>query len=150
MRKFTVTAALLGLTALAVVVPATTSQAAGSAVPGPGCNSKWGARNGNMYAWQDLDCTGTLLISTPGNSSWWGDGANDKATSVMNRGYTGGNDVVKFYQDVNYGGGHACLLPGELYADNLTDNAFSNGVGVNDNITSHQWVSSSACSTLLT
>ncbi|MGW2043924.1 peptidase inhibitor family I36 protein [Streptomyces sp. NPDC001858] len=149
MRKFTVTAALVALTALGAVVPTATAQAAESAVAGPGCDSKWGPRNGNVYAWQDLDCQGAQLIGTPGNSTYWGDG-NDKATSVMNRGYTGGRDVVAFYQDINYGGGHACLVPGEMYADNLTDNRFSNGVGVNDAISSHQWVTRSACATLLT
>ncbi|MDK1344686.1 peptidase inhibitor family I36 protein [Streptomyces sp. 378] len=149
MRKFSVTAAVLGLAALGLAVPAT-AQAAESAVPGPVCNSKWGPRNGNMYAWQDLDCGGTLLIATPGNSSNWGTAANDKATSVMNRGYTGGLDHVAFYQNDNYGGGHACLAPGELYADNLTDNRFTNGVNVNDNITSHRWVARSACGAFLT
>ncbi|MGW0942001.1 peptidase inhibitor family I36 protein [Streptomyces sp. NPDC002623] len=149
MRKFTVTAALVALTALGVVVPTATAQAAGSTVAGPGCDSKWGPRNGNVYAWQDLDCQGAQLIGTPGNSTYWG-ASNDKATSVMNRGYTGGRDVVAFYQDINYGGGHACLKPGELYADNLTDNAFTNGVNVNDAITSHQWVVASACGAFLT
>ncbi|MGW0705312.1 peptidase inhibitor family I36 protein [Streptomyces sp. NPDC002643] len=150
MRKFTVTAALLGLTALGVVVPAATSQAAEGAVAGPGCNSKWGPRNGNMYAWQDLDCTGTLLITASGNSANWGAAANDKATSVMNRGFVGSLDVVKFFENDNYGGGHACLLPGELYADNLTDNRFTNGVVVNDNITSHKWVNTPDCGAILT
>ncbi|MFI1357046.1 peptidase inhibitor family I36 protein [Streptomyces sp. NPDC020898] len=150
MRKFTVTAAVLGLTALGLAVPATAAQAAESAVPGPVCQSKWGARNGNVYAWQDLDCSGTQLINTPGNSTNWGAGANDKATSVMNRGFTGGLDHVAFYQDDLYRGGHTCLAPGELYADNLTDNTFTNGVNVNDNITSHQWVAGSACGKLVT
>lgn len=150
MRKFTVTAALLGLTALGVVVPAATSQAADSAVAGPGCDSKWGPRNGNMYAWQDLDCSGTLLITAAGNSANWGAAANDKATSVMNRGFVGGLDHVAFYENDNHGGGHACLAPGELYADNLTDNRFNTGGIVNDHITSHRWVNRSACSVFLT
>ncbi|GHH88006.1 peptidase inhibitor family I36 protein [Streptomyces capitiformicae] len=145
MRKFTVTAALLGLTALGAVVPAATAQAAESTVTGPGCNSKWGPRNGNMYAWQDLDCTGTQLIATPGNSANWGAAANDKATSVMNRGFVGSLDHVAFYQNDLHRGGVACLAPGELYADNLTDNRFNNGVIVNDNITSHRWVNRGDC-----
>ncbi|WP_200301127.1 peptidase inhibitor family I36 protein [Streptomyces adelaidensis] len=149
MRKFTVTAALLGLTALGVVVPATTSQAADSAVAGPVCDSKWGARNGNMYAWENLDCSGTLLITAAGNSDWWV-GSQDRATSVMNRGFVGSLDHVKFYEHSGYGGGHACLAPGELYADNLTDNRFNNGVGANDTISSHQWVNRSACAAFLT
>ncbi|MBZ3905049.1 MULTISPECIES: peptidase inhibitor family I36 protein [Streptomyces] len=147
MRKFTATAALLGLTALGVLVPAATSQAA---VAGPGCDSKWGPRNGNMYAWQDLDCSGTQLIVAAGNSANWGAGANDKATSVMNRGFTGGLDHVAFYEHDNFGGGHACLAPGELYADNLTDNRLTSGVNANDNITSHRWVARSACGAFLT
>ena len=149
MRKFTATAALLGLTALGVALPATATQAAESTVAGPVCDSKWGPRNGNMYAWDALDCQGNPLIVTPGNSNYWGAAANDRASSVMNRGYTGGRDIVKFYQDINHGGGHTCLYPGELYADNLTDNSFHNGVGVNNRITSHQWVAS-GCSAVLT
>ncbi|KAF0649290.1 MULTISPECIES: peptidase inhibitor family I36 protein [Streptomyces] len=150
MRKFAAAVAVLGLSALGVAVPATTAQAAGESTTGAICDSKWGPRNGNMYAWEHYDCQGTLLISTPGNSSWWGTSAQDKATSVMNRGYTGSLAVVKFYEHVNHGGGHGCLLPGELYADNLTDNRLSNGVGANDRISSHKWVNSTDCSTLLT
>ena len=144
MRKFTVTAALLGLTALGVVVPAATSQAADSAVAGPGCDSKWGARNGYMYAWENLDCGGAQLIATPGNSDWWV-GSQDRATSVMNRGYVGSLDHVKFYEHAGHGGGYSCLAPGELYADNLTDNRLSNGVSANDTISSHKWVNRGDC-----
>ncbi|MGW3288705.1 peptidase inhibitor family I36 protein [Streptomyces sp. NPDC001002] len=149
MRKFTATAAVLGLAALGLAVPATAAQAAESGVPGPGCNSKWGARNGFMYAWQDLDCTGTLLISTPGSSSYWGAAANDKATSVMNRGFVGGNDHVVFWEDAGLVGGHTCLAPGELYADNLTDDWFTSGVVVNDNISSHEWLTAFHCGAYL-
>ncbi|BBC31604.1 uncharacterized protein SGFS_028980 [Streptomyces graminofaciens] len=149
MRKFTVTAALLGLTALGVVVPATTSQAADSAVRGPGCDSKWGARNGNMYAWDFQDCQGDPIIVDAGNSDNWGNASN-RASSVMNRGFTGNNAIVKFYYLTGRGGGHTCLLPGELYADNLTDNTFTNNITVDNNIMSHQWVNRDACGTLLT
>ncbi|MBT3154276.1 hypothetical protein HTV45_25960 [Streptomyces sp. CHD11] len=149
MRKFTVTAAVLGLAALGLAVPATAAQASESTVAGPVCDSKWGPRNGYMYAWENLDCSGALLISTAGNSSWWG-GAQDRATSVMNRGYTGGLDHVAFYEHASFGGGHGCLAPGELYADNLTDNRLTSGVSANDTISSHKWVASSACGALLT
>ncbi|MEW2074607.1 peptidase inhibitor family I36 protein [Streptomyces sp. NPDC013433] len=139
MRKFTVTAAVLGLAALGLTAPATTAQASESAVAGPGCDSKWGPRNGNVYAWDGFDCQGTQLVATPGNSSNWGS-ANDRASSVMNRGFTGTLSIVAFYFLENYAGGHACLQPGELYADNLSDNFFSTGPTVNDNIRSHRWV----------
>ncbi|WP_329379953.1 peptidase inhibitor family I36 protein [Streptomyces sp. NBC_01716] len=146
MRKFIVAAALTGLTALGIAAPATTAHATGSTVAGPGCNDKWGPRDGNMYAWQNLDCQGTLLIRTAGNSTYWGASATDKATSVMNRGFLGGRDIVKFYEDIDYKGGHTCLYPEELYADDVTDNRFHNGYGVNDRITSHQWVTAASCS----
>jgi hypothetical protein len=139
MRKFTVTAALLGLTALGVAVPAATSQAAETAVAGPGCDRQWGPRNGYMYAWDGQDCTGERLMATPGNSPDWG-AANNRASSVMNRGYTGNLAIVKFFYLANFGGGHTCLQPGELYADNLTDNRFTSGQVVDNNIMSHQWV----------
>ncbi|GGX93326.1 hypothetical protein [Streptomyces fructofermentans] len=147
MRKFTVAAALLGLTALGVAVPATTTQAAESGVTGPVCDSKWGARNGNMYAWDGFDCQGTLLISTPGSNSNWG-GANDRASSVMNRGFTGSYAIVEFYYLAGYTGGETCLYPGELYADDLSDNTFTNGQTVNNNIRSHQWVNGGCGATL--
>ncbi|WP_413760645.1 peptidase inhibitor family I36 protein [Streptomyces sp. MMBL 11-3] len=146
MRRFTVTAAILGLTALGVSVPGT-AQAAESGVSGPVCDSKWGARNGNMYAWDGYDCSGTLLISTPGVSTNWG-GANDRASSVMNRGFTGNLAIVEFYYLENYAGGETCLYPGELYADDLSDNSFTNGATVDNNIRSHRWVNGGCGATL--
>lgn len=148
MRKFTVTAAVLGLAALGLAAPATVAQAAESTVAGPGCDSKWGPRNGNVYAWEGFDCSGTQLIATAGSSGNWGSG-NDRASSVMNRGFTGNLSIVAFYFLENYEGGHACLQPGELYADNLSDNFFSSGPVVNDNIRSHRWVNG-GCSVNLT
>jgi hypothetical protein len=59
----------------------------------------------------------------------------------MNRGFLGGRDIVKFYEDVNRGYGHACLYPDELYADDLRDERFHNGYGVDNRISSHEWVS---------
>lgn len=149
MRKFAATVAVLGLSALGVAVPATTAQATGGSTASALCDSKWGPRNGNMYAWEHINCDGAQLIVASGNSNWWG-GSQDRASSVMNRGYTGNLEVVKFYEHANHGGGHACLLPGELYADNLTDNRLSNGVGANDTISSHKWVNRAECTTLLT
>lgn len=148
MRKFTVTAAVLGLAALGLAAPAGMAQASESVVAGPGCDSKWGPRNGYMYAWDGFDCSGTQLMATPGSSSNWGS-ANDRASSVMNRGYTGNLAIVKFYYLENFQGGHGCLQPGELYADNLSDNNLSNGETANNNIRSHDWVNG-GCSVNLT
>ncbi|MBM7788735.1 peptidase inhibitor family I36 protein [Tenggerimyces flavus] len=142
MHKGIATAAVLGLAALSLVVPATAAQA------GPVCNSKWGPRNGFVYAWDARDCGGGAIIATAGNSTWWG-GANDRASSLMNRGFLGGRDIVNFYEDVNHRGGHACLYPDELYADDLRDERFHNGYGVDNRITSHKWVGSGECMALL-
>ncbi|MDT0566924.1 hypothetical protein RM704_05375 [Streptomyces sp. DSM 3412] len=153
MRKFTATAALLGLAALGVVVPAATSQAADSAVAGPGCDSKWGPRNGYMYAWDGYDCSGAQLIATPNTVGDWGSANWDRASSVMNRGYTGSLAIVKFYEWEGHAegtnDGHACLQPGELYADNLSDNRLSDGSSADNNIRSHKWVNG-GCATNLT
>ncbi|MFC9292298.1 hypothetical protein [Streptomyces sp. NPDC057052] len=156
MRKFAITAAVLGLTALGLGLPATTAQAAGSDVQATTCNNKWPGRNGNVYAWDALDCEGSALGVTAGNDADWnaagGGFANawDKASSVMNAGYTGGNDVVQFWYVQNYGGGYTCLSPNEYFADNLTDNTFTNGSVVNNNIRSHKWVTSGSCARWLT
>lgn len=150
MRKFTVTAALTGLLALGVALPATTAQAAGSTVTADVCADKFGARDGKMYAWDTLNCQGASMYSNEGNSTYWGAADTDKASSVMNRGYLGGRDVVAFYRNINYGGGYTCLSPNELYADDLTDNYFTDGSVVTNAITSHQWVVASACARWLT
>ncbi|MCP9988278.1 peptidase inhibitor family I36 protein [Streptomyces sudanensis] len=149
MRKFAAAAAVLGLAALGVTAPATAAQATDNAATSALCDSKWGPRNGNMYAWEHINCDGALLMVSAGNSSWWG-GSQDRASSVMNRGYTGNLAYVKFYEHANHGGGHACLSPYELYADNLTDNRLSNGVSAHDTISSHKWVNSGECSHYLT
>ncbi|UUU29548.1 peptidase inhibitor family I36 protein [Streptomyces sp. CA-210063] len=147
MRKFTVTAALLGLTALGLAVPTTAAQAADSAVVD--CGGLWGPRNGNMYAWEHPNCQGTLLYVGAGNSGDWGD-ASDRASSVMNRGYVGILDHVAFYDHANYSGGHGCLAPGELYAADLSHNRYSDGTIANNSISAHRWVNRSFCSILWT
>ncbi|MFE2214415.1 hypothetical protein ACFW93_20975 [Streptomyces canus] len=156
MRKFATAAAVIGLAALGLAVPATSAQAS---VQGAGCNAKWPGRDGYVRAWADPDCQGTLLGATQGNDANWSDndgpftsGDQNQASSVMNSGTIGGKDVVAFYylpgqSDVT---GYTCLAPGEKYADNLTDNRFQKRDGstvgpVDDNIMSHVWVTASAC-----
>ncbi|MFF3936159.1 hypothetical protein [Streptomyces phaeofaciens] len=154
MRKFAITAAVVGLTALGLGVPATSAQAADTSAQATVCNSKWPGRNGNVYAWDGYDCQGTLLGVTAGNDSDWSQNGGgftnawDKASSVMNAGYTGGNDVVEFWFIQEYQAGYACLSPYEYFADNLSDNTFSNGESADNNIRSHKWVSS--CNVWLT
>jgi hypothetical protein len=145
-NKIGTAVAVLGLTALSLTATATTAQA------GSGCDAQWAGRSGNVYAWQHWDCGGYVLGVTPGNDPAWGDGygafrhpAQYEASSVMNAGFIGGNDVVAFYGAALYSGTPVCLSPHEVYADNLTDNYYPGGGVVNDRIYSHRWVTASAC-----
>ncbi|MEU0392870.1 hypothetical protein ABZ208_08880 [Streptomyces sp. NPDC006208] len=152
MRKLGTAVAVLGLAALGAIAPATSAQAAAQA---EGCDQAWPGRDGNVRAWQHNDCRGYLLGVDAGDDADWSDGAGafqgsdyNEASSVMNSGYTGGLDVVAFYLTAQHlhQFGYVCLSPYELYADNLTDNYFTNGGGVvNDRIGSHKWVTASAC-----
>ncbi|MGW0561578.1 hypothetical protein ACWDZ4_13365 [Streptomyces sp. NPDC003016] len=151
MRKLGTAIAVLGLTALGLVAPATSAQAAAQ---GPGCEGKWAAygRDGNVRAWQHPDCGGVLLGQSQENDSHWGDttggfgySAYYDTSSVMNNGTVGGLDVVAFYVSPGHLGGYTCLSPYELYADNLTDNRFTDGSVVDNRIGSHRWVTASAC-----
>ncbi|MFC4499656.1 MULTISPECIES: hypothetical protein [Streptomyces] len=157
MRKFAITAAVIGLTALGLGVPATTAQAADTSVQVIGCNNAWPGRNGNVYAWDGYDCQGSLLGSTPGNDVDWNAagggfaGAWDRASSVMNAGYTGGRDVVQFFFFASYdvtaenGNGYGCLSPNEYFADSLSDNHLTNGASADNNIRAHRWVTAGSC-----
>ncbi|MGC9535326.1 hypothetical protein [Streptomyces sp. UG1] len=150
MRKAAAALAALGLAVLGVSATATTAHA------GPICNSKWpDSRDGMVRAWDGFDCQGTYLGGTQGSDPFWGDSSgafrgsdNNRASSVMNSGYIGDLDIVAFYRLSNYGGGYACLAPGEYYADNLSDNSFTGDYPANNNISSHRWVN--GCSNLLT
>ncbi|MGW0494695.1 hypothetical protein ACWD0Z_04465 [Streptomyces sp. NPDC003007] len=147
MRKIAVTAAVLGLTTLGLAVPAA-AQATETTVAEPGCAGKWGPRDGRLYAWDERDCQGSLL-PVP-YSGTWGPAADNRASSVMNRAYTSGFDHAALYDKPDHSGGHVCLAPGELYADNLTDNRFTDGTLVNNAISAHRWVNGSACRAFLT
>ncbi|MDJ1645383.1 peptidase inhibitor family I36 protein [Streptomyces pakalii] len=150
MRKFTVTVALIGLTALGVTAPTAAAQATENTVAANGCATKTTPRDGKMYAWDTLDCQGPSMYSATGNSNYWGAADTDKASSVINRGFLGGLDVVMFFRNTNQSGPHTCLTPGELYADDLRDNRFTDGSVVTNAISSHKWVTRSACSVFLT
>ena len=154
MRKLAISAAVAGLAALGLAVPAAPAQAAPQGARAFYCDAEWNShgRDGNVRAWSSTDCTGTLLGVTPGNDLNWGDneGAFQSfdlvhASSVMNSGYVGGRDVVAFYFLSGGSGSYACLSPYELYVDDLSRNTFTNNVVVEDNIGSHRWVYSSEC-----
>jgi hypothetical protein len=156
MRKSMMSAAALGLAAAGLIAPASAAQAApqaGSAATAVtaaaanNCNSVWPGRNGNVYAYDNTYCSG-YLGSTPGNDADWNAGgggfanASDRASSVINAGYTGSYSIVKFYYLANYSGGYNCLAANEFFVDDLSRNTFSNGANMNNNIRSHKWVNS--------
>ncbi|MET9831234.1 hypothetical protein ABZ078_18475 [Streptomyces sp. NPDC006385] len=153
MRRTVAAFTTLGLAVLGLTATATSAHA------GAVCDSKWPGRDGMVRAWQLADCSGTYLGGTESYDSDWGNSSGpfqgtdeNRATSVMNSGTYGGNDVVAFYRLTGYQHkeGYGCLKPGELYVDDLSRNKFtaaSNGTRYNmDNrISSHQWVTASAC-----
>jgi hypothetical protein len=149
MRKLTVTAAVLGLTVLGPAVPATAAQATGSPVTEAGCDSAGIPGNGRVYAWDAPDCQGTPLPDVPVSGDW-GAGADNRASSVMARGFLGGLDHVAFFDGRNYSGGHVCLAPGELYSGDLANSRFTSGLSANNAISAHRWVNRSACGAFLT
>ncbi|PZT76344.1 MULTISPECIES: hypothetical protein [unclassified Streptomyces] len=149
MRKLGMSIAALGLAAAGLVVPATAAQASAqssaSAAASNHCNDIWPGRNGNMYAYDSTYCYNKLGSAAGNDANWDTAGGgfendSDKASSVMNAGYTGDLDVVKFFWLQNYEGGYNCLAPGEFFVDDLSRNTFSNGYTMNNNIRSHKWV----------
>ncbi|GAA4888327.1 hypothetical protein ACFPM3_18415 [Streptomyces coeruleoprunus] len=152
-RTWGTAVAALGLAALGIAAPATAQAAA----QGGYCDGEWNShgRDGLVRAWDGYDCTGNLLGADVGNDYAWGDSSGQftgdeyaRPKSVMNSGYVGGKDVVAFYRTSGwrYEYGYVCLSPYELYADDLSDNWYTNNGGlVLNNIGSHQWVTASAC-----
>ncbi|MER5207117.1 hypothetical protein [Streptomyces sp. NPDC002825] len=147
MRRIGMSVAALGLAVAGLLAPATAAQASTSGTASNHCNDIWPGRNGNVYAYDGTYCY-TYLGSTPGDDLDWNaagggfENDGDKASSVMNAGYTGGEDIVKFYYLANRGGGFNCLSPYEYFVDDLSRNTFSNGANMNNNIRGHEWVSS--------
>ncbi|WP_306328549.1 peptidase inhibitor family I36 protein [Streptomyces venezuelae] len=158
-RRIGITTAALGLAALGLTVPGTAAQAATEGATGAlaGCADFWRAHqgDGNVWAFSGSDCSGDELGHSPTHDSNWGNStgqfagdANDRATSLVNTGTQGGRDTVAFYRDANYVGGHGCVTWDEKYVDNLNDDTFTTGTPANNEISSHQWVTASACSKL--
>lgn len=147
MRKLGMSIAALGLATAGLVAPATAAQAATAGASSNHCNDIWPGRNGKVYAYDSTYCYG-YLGSTAGDDASWtsaGDGfENDsnKASSVLNAGYTGSYDIVKFYYYSSHNGGYNCLDANEFFVDNLSRNTFSTGQNMNNNIMSHKWVNS--------
>lgn len=156
MRKIVLVLATLGLTAAGFSVPASataiTSEAAGNGAAASHCASLYNTYTANgpdgyVRAWRNNKCDGSLGADQDNDKNWadktgpFRGSDTNKASSVMNTGNSGGNDIVAFYQFAGYKGGHGCLSIGEKYADDLINNKLSNGAKANDTISSHRWVS---------
>jgi hypothetical protein len=162
MRKLSSAFAVLALSAVGLMAPAAAqaAPAAGTAAQAAlPCNDKWPGRNGYMYAWSGKDCGGTLLGSTQGSDSDWGNGAgpfqgsdDNSASSLMNAGYFGDNEVLAVYRLTGHQHqeGYGCLLPGEYFASDLSGDVFQNGgyKVIDNRISSHRWVDRSGCTDL--
>ncbi|MFJ5518770.1 hypothetical protein ACIQB4_17070 [Streptomyces griseoluteus] len=149
MRKSAAMLAAAGAVVLGVLVPT------GSANASTACDNAWRVLPaGSMAAYKDANCGGGLLGQTPGDDSNWGNSQGafqgsdtNAASSVLNRGTTDTSyTAVQFFNGTGtYTGGASCLKRSEVYADNLTDDYFSSGYGINDAISSHRWVPESSC-----
>ncbi|MEU5864518.1 MULTISPECIES: hypothetical protein [unclassified Nonomuraea] len=159
MRLTRLAAAAVTLTAaLSTTGPAWASEASTSQLAG--CSSvRDGWSNGNVFAFTQPNCGGTMLGYAGGNDSNWdaaGGGfvnAANRAVSVLNDGATdsSGLTVVAFYDKINYDYvyGYRCLdrgdwvpdLSGLVYyrADHLTPALVKN------TISSHLWVTRGQC-----
>ncbi|OJF14651.1 peptidase inhibitor family I36 protein [Couchioplanes caeruleus] len=102
--------------------------------------------DGNVYVWNEAGFNGHRCAWVGNSADWTGAGCRNRASSVFNNGYLGGNDDVRMYWDTNYGGASICVWRGATI-ENLQTVAFPhNGAGggqnANDNISSHKWVAS--------
>ena len=113
------------------------------------------AADGNVYAFDGGDFDGAYCAWDGADGDWStcsADGVNrnllNRASSLWNNGFPGGNDDVNFYYDQNQQGAWACLGNGDSWADLASGTRiFSWGPGqrgywtnINDNIASHKWV----------
>ncbi len=109
--------------------------------------------DGRVHAYSGTYKSGTHCSWVGSDDDWstcnGGDMLN-RASSLYNTGYAGGNDDVNFYYIRGYRGAWACLGRGDYWAAlNLNREHFSwggsdaGGYGrpVNDRVESHKWVS---------
>jgi hypothetical protein len=103
----------------------------------------------NLCFWVNAGYAGNMG-KFAGDNGWWGQYSqaqcasgtwNDCASSLYNH---GNYDAVYVYQDVNGGGGRACVAKGTAWS-NLTTLHYNNGAGLNDSITSNKWGTSASC-----
>ncbi|WP_327087889.1 hypothetical protein OIE66_37090 [Nonomuraea sp. NBC_01738] len=148
----TLTAAL-SMTGPAWASDTSTSQLAGCS----GVANAW--RDGDVFAFNQVSCGGTMLGHSPGNDSDWnasGGGfvsAANRAVSVLNDGGAddSGVTVVAFYDKINYDHvyGYRCMQRGD-WVNDLSGLVYHRNDGLtparmSGTISSHQWVTAGAC-----
>lgn len=146
MRRLMTMLGVLCATALGVVVPATTAHASSY------CDARWhGMLDGYFAAYDLTNCFGRIGLTESWDSDW-GNGVGpfqgsdtNKASSILQKGTSWMS--VKIYNGTgqDWGGGYSCLHRGELYASDLSNDSFSNGLSANNSISSHKWVLRDDC-----
>ncbi|GIH19431.1 peptidase inhibitor family I36 protein [Rugosimonospora africana] len=154
MKSIVTKLALIGLPVLAAAAlaapasahPSTTSSVRPSSVVP--ASSTADCPLGDLCFWVDANWIGKMGMVSGNNGSWTkfaepqcnGGTWNDCASAIYNHGQYSNARVFK---DDNGGGGGSCLPRGTMWS-NLTSHYFDNGVKMNDQISSNDWVSS-AC-----
>lgn len=149
---------VLSVVALAVPLVSATPATASSY---PTCVSLWHDLHydGKIHAYGRSNCDLEMNDGAAGDDPNWGDNAgpfrnsDGAASSVINTGYRDTYDVVALYDYPNYAWeyGYGCITREELYVDDLSRNTFTPRKGgtkeynMDDAISSHKWVTKSAC-----
>lgn len=150
------TAATLAVTASALAAFAVVAPAASAATPEANAPSPKAA-DGYVYVWDGANKTGAGCAWSGNDGDWsactdrsgaWHNLRN-KAGSLYNNGYAATNDKVNFYWGTNYTGSWACLGRGDSWPNLPAEgHTFTWGVNlpgyrepINNNISSHKWVS---------
>ncbi|MEU5217420.1 hypothetical protein AB0G79_14630 [Streptomyces sp. NPDC020807] len=151
------TLATLGLLAAGTTLPLTVASPAAAADCGSELTT-W-KESGYVLAWGGPGCAGDPLGRAAGNDPDWGQSGGgftgsdtNQAESVVNGGtYSDGVNIVAFYDYTAYSAanGYGCLKRG-MKIDNLYNEYFINPAGtqlrrMHNAISSHQWVTTSAC-----
>jgi hypothetical protein len=138
--------AMVGLPAVVALVAAVPSSAQASVSPR---SSTADCPSGYLCFWVDANWVGKMGKVAGNNGSWTnlsestckGGTWNDCASALFNNGAV---DNARVFKDANGKGGGRCVVRGTKWS-NLTAQYFDNGVKMNDQISSNDWVSS-ACS----
>ncbi len=149
--------AALPVIATGAMLAASAVPAAASALPVPATHAAPNAPaasatcvSGYFCFWVNAGYVGARGQLAGNNSNWTvfaqsqckGGTWNDCASAGYNDGSSG--DGVIVYQNAGFGGGAFCF-PQFSVAPNFTQYEFSNGAGLNDAVSSNQWVGASVC-----